>query len=76
MVKELNISVITKENLLFLNKVILVCSLAFLPSMFLRISDLLINFTITLILFVIFSYAFGLTKQVVRLFKGIEGKVF
>ncbi len=76
MVKELNVSVITKENLLFLNKVILVCSLAFLPSIFFKTFGLLLNLALISILLFIFSYAFGLTKQVINLFRGIEGKLF
>jgi len=75
MIKEVNVSVITKHNLLYLNKVILVCSLAFLPVVFLTITSVLLKIGVTFILFMLFSYVFGLLNQLILMVKSIEEKI-
>ena len=72
MIKEVQIVVITKSMLFYINKVVLVCLLAFLPAVFISISSVILKLILTTVLLVIFAYAFGLTRQIITMLKSIE----
>ena len=75
MVKEVGITVISRSNLFYLNKVVLVCSLSFLPIVLVDFENDLVKFLIPIIFLILFSYALGLTNELLKLVKSIEEKI-
>jgi len=75
MLKEITIRVIDKNNLLYFNKVVLVCSLTFLPLVFFHISNAFFQLIVACFLFVIFAYSFGLISLLISMVKNIEKQV-
>jgi len=54
---------------------VLVCSLSFLPIVLVDFENDLVKFLIPIIFLILFSYALGLTNELLKLVKSIEEKI-